>query len=54
MSNIIRVLADNFVPMTDILLADAYEWVADQECGAMDILKEDVAEALVAAVTSTQ
>ncbi|KZV92007.1 hypothetical protein EXIGLDRAFT_791266 [Exidia glandulosa HHB12029] len=51
-SNIIRVLADRFVPLTDALLVDAYEWAVDQECKVTEILHEDVADALAAAVVA--
>lgn len=52
--NIIHVLAIHFVPLTDTVLAEAYEWVVEQEsdCGVKDLLREDVAEALVLAVTA--
>ena len=51
-SNIIRVLAAYFVPMTDVILVEAYEWVVEQNCSVKDLLREDVAEALIAAVTT--
>ncbi|KAG6841458.1 hypothetical protein C0991_010883 [Blastosporella zonata] len=51
-TNIIRVLASHFVPLTDILLLEAYEWTVDREGGAKDILQEDVGDALVATVTA--
>lgn len=52
--NIIRVLAAHFVPMTDTVLADAYEWAVEQgaECSIRDLLGDDNAEALVMAVTA--
>ncbi|KAI5121642.1 hypothetical protein M0805_001170 [Coniferiporia weirii] len=52
--NIIRVLATHFVPMTDVVLADAYEWAIEQgsECGIQDLLKEENAEALVYAASA--
>lgn len=52
--NIIRVLAIYFVPLTDTVLAEAYEWAIEQgsEYGVKDLLKDDVAEALVLAVTA--
>ena len=36
--NIIRILAIHFVPLTDTVLAEAYEWVVEQEpdCGVKD------------------
>ncbi|KAH8110997.1 hypothetical protein DFH11DRAFT_1616461 [Phellopilus nigrolimitatus] len=52
--NIMRVLAAHFLPITDAVLADAYEWSVEQasECTVQDILREDNAEALVYAVTA--
>ncbi|KAH7924155.1 hypothetical protein BV22DRAFT_532174 [Leucogyrophana mollusca] len=50
-SNIIRVLADHFIPLTDTLLLEAYEWVIEQEGETKDLLG-DAGEALVAAVSS--
>lgn len=49
-----RVLAAHFLPITDAVLADAYEWSVEQasECTVQDILREDNAEALVYAVTA--
>lgn len=53
-SNIIRVLAVHFVPLTDTILAEAYEWTIEQEAeyNIKDLLREDAAEALVLAVTA--
>ncbi|KAL5513266.1 RRP4 [Sanghuangporus vaninii] len=53
-SNILRVLATYFVPVTDTILADAYEWSLEQdpECGVEDLLREENAEAMVLAVTA--
>ena len=48
----IRVLAARFVPLTDNLLLEAYEWSVDQENSTKDILQEDIADALVATVTA--
>jgi len=52
-SNLIRVLAAHFVPMNDTVLVEAYEWAVEQEYSVKDLLlREDVAEALVLAVTA--
>ncbi|KAL5536823.1 RRP4 [Sanghuangporus sanghuang] len=53
-SNILRVLATYFVPITDTILADAYEWALEQdpECGVKDLLREENAEAMILAVTA--
>ncbi|KAG6332512.1 hypothetical protein ID866_6574 [Astraeus odoratus] len=49
-SNIIRVLVDHFVPLTDTLLLEAYNWVIEQDVETKDLVLGDVGEALVAAV----
>ncbi|KAG8215066.1 hypothetical protein J3R82DRAFT_8487, partial [Butyriboletus roseoflavus] len=49
-SNIIRLLADHFVPLTDTRLLEAYDWVIEQEVDTKDIVHGDVGEALVAIV----
>lgn len=50
----IRVLAAHFVPLTDTVILDAYEWAVEQECSVKDLLREDVAEALALAVSSSR
>ena len=49
-ANIIRSLAAHSLPLTDLILLEAYEWTIEQEVEVKDILREDVAEALVTAV----
>lgn len=51
-TNIIRVLASHFIPLTDTLLLEAYEWTVDQEGGAGHLLQEDVGDMLVATITA--
>ncbi|KAH8104062.1 exosome complex exonuclease rrp4 [Cristinia sonorae] len=51
-TNIIRVLAAHFVPLTDTVLLDAYEWVIEQEGDIKDILSPEVGEALVTAISA--
>ena len=51
-SNIIRVLAAHFTPLTDAVLLEAYEWAVEQEFAVKDLLLDDVGAALVAAVGS--
>ena len=46
------MLASHFVPLTDTLLLEAYEWTIDQEGYAKDLLQEDVGNALVATITA--
>jgi len=50
-SNIIRVLASRSVPITDAIVLEAYEWAAEHDSDIKDLLSEDVADALIAAVT---
>lgn len=51
-SNIIRLLADHFVPLTDTRLLEAYDWVIEQDVDTKDLAHGDVGEALVAIVGS--
>ncbi|PCH38056.1 exosome complex exonuclease rrp4 [Wolfiporia cocos MD-104 SS10] len=51
-SNIIRILGAHFVPLTDTLLLDAYEWAVEQEGGVKDLLNSDIGDALVSAVAA--
>ncbi|KAI0796222.1 exosome complex exonuclease rrp4 [Abortiporus biennis] len=51
-SNIIRTLATYFVPLTDAVLLEAYEWCMEQEGSVADVLQQDVGEALVAALNA--
>ncbi|KAI9440780.1 exosome complex exonuclease rrp4 [Lactarius indigo] len=53
-SNIIRVLASRSVPITDSIVLEAYEWAVEQDVDVKDLLLEDVADALVAAVTTKE
>ncbi|KAF7318784.1 hypothetical protein HMN09_00390700 [Mycena chlorophos] len=40
-ANIIRVLAAHFVPLTDTLLLEAYEWTVENDTDAKSLLVED-------------
>jgi exosome complex component RRP4 len=51
-SNIIRVLASRSVPITDAIVLEAYEWAVERDSDAKDLLLGDVADALIAAVTT--
>jgi exosome complex component RRP4 len=46
------VLAGHFVPLSDTILLEAYEWAVDSEDGVKDLLQQDVADALIASVSS--
>jgi len=50
-SNIIRVLASRSLPITDTIILEAYEWAVEQDSDVKDLLLEDVADAMIAAVT---
>jgi len=50
-ANIINVLAAHFIPLTDALLLESYDWAIEHEENPKDLLQEDVGEALVQAVT---
>lgn len=51
-TNIIRILASHYIPLTDTLLLEAYDWTVTQEYSTADILQEDISDALVATVSS--
>ena len=51
-ANIIHVLAAHFVPLTDTILLEAYEWSVEQEEADKGLFQEDIAEALVASLHS--
>ncbi|KAF8836832.1 hypothetical protein BDN67DRAFT_973681 [Paxillus ammoniavirescens] len=53
-SNIIRILSDHFVPLTDTLLLEAYDMVIEREVDTKDLVLGDVGDALVAAVGSAR
>ena len=50
-SNIIRVLASRSLPIADTIILEAYEWAVEQDSDVKDLLLEDVADAMIAAVT---
>lgn len=52
MSNIIRVLAARFIPLSDTILLKAYEWTVEQENDVKDLLQDDFGDALVAIITA--
>ncbi|KDR68019.1 hypothetical protein GALMADRAFT_257580 [Galerina marginata CBS 339.88] len=51
-THIIRVLTSHFIPLTDTLLLEAYEWAVEHETDVKDLLQQDFGDALVASVTS--
>ena len=40
------------MPITDVIILEAYEWAVEQDTDVKDLLLEDVADALIAAVTT--
>ena len=51
-SNIIRILAVHFIPLTDTLLLDAYEWAVEQEGDVKDLLQADTGDAMIATIAA--
>ncbi|KAF9482608.1 exosome complex exonuclease rrp4 [Pholiota conissans] len=53
-THIIRVLTSHFVPLTDVLLLEAYEWTVEHESTAKDLLQQEFGDALVASIAPSQ
>ena len=51
-SNIITSLARSNVPLTDVLLNEAYDWAVEQDVKTTQLLNEDVAETMVIALSA--
>ncbi|KAJ2914476.1 hypothetical protein MD484_g5939, partial [Candolleomyces efflorescens] len=52
-SNIVKILAAHFIPLSDTLLLDAYAWTMEQEASDVKrLLLEEYGDALVAAVAA--
>ncbi|PFH51003.1 hypothetical protein AMATHDRAFT_143578 [Amanita thiersii Skay4041] len=49
-TNIIRVLASHFVPLSDTIILDAYEWAMEQDADVSEMLHQDNSFALISAV----
>lgn len=49
-TNLIRVLAGHFVPLSDVILLEAYEWVVENDVEVKDLMQPDVCEALIITV----
>ena len=47
-TNLITVLASYSIPLSDMILLDAYDWSLEQDGDVKDLLHEDVGDALVA------
>ena len=53
-TNIIQVFSSHFIPLTDTLLLEAYEWTVEQEGEAVNLLQEEFGDALVSFLTPAQ
>jgi exosome complex component RRP4 len=42
------------MPITDAIVLEAYEWAVEQDTEIQDLLLEDVADAMIAAVTAKE
>ena len=51
-TNLIKVLAGHFVPLSDVILLEAYEWAVENDVDVKDLTQPDVCEALMATVGS--
>lgn len=51
-SNIIKVLAAHFLPLTDTVVLEAYAWVVEQDVTVKDLLQDDIGVALVATISA--
>lgn len=49
-TNLIKVLASHFVPLSDVILLEAYEWAVENDVEVKDLTQPDVCEALIATV----
>jgi exosome complex component RRP4 len=46
-TNLIKVLASHFVPLSDVILLEAYEWAIENDVEVKDLTQPDVCEALL-------
>jgi len=53
-TQIIRILTSRFIPLSDTLLLEAYEWTVEHGHDVKDLLNQDFGDALVASITSGQ
>lgn len=51
-TNIIRIFAAYFVPLTDALLVEAYGWAVEQDGDAKGLMQDETSESLVVAITT--
>jgi exosome complex component RRP4 len=49
-TNLIKVLASHFMPLSDVILLEAYEWAVENDVEVKDLTQPDVCEVLIATV----
>ncbi|KAF9649208.1 exosome complex exonuclease rrp4 [Thelephora ganbajun] len=49
-TNLIKVLASHFVPLSDVILLEAYEWAVENDVEVKDLTQPDICEGLIATV----
>ena len=49
-TNLIKVLASHFVPLSDVILLEAYEWAVENDVEVKELTQPDICEALIATV----
>ena len=49
-TNLIKVLASHFVPLSDVVLLEAYEWAVENDVEVKDLTQPDICEALITTV----
>ncbi|THV08560.1 exosome complex exonuclease rrp4 [Dendrothele bispora CBS 962.96] len=51
-ANIITVLASHSIPLTDLVLLEAYEWSIEQDMDVKNLLQDELGDALVASISA--
>ena len=51
-TNLINVLASHFVPLSDVVLLEAYEWAVENDVDVKDLTQQDVCEALIFTISA--
>ena len=49
-TSLIKVLASHFVPLSDEILLEAYEWVVENDVEVKDLTQPDICEALIVTI----
>lgn len=53
MSSLIQILASHFIPLSDEILVEAYEWSVEACGDTRDLLSNDIGDALIAVVCAS-